>query len=134
MGILSQWFNRTLNRIKGKPINIGTTAELKAEKYLTQRGLKLVARNYRSKAGEIDLIMSDQQFLIFVEVRYKRYTDWASPAESVTYQKQRKIIKAAKQYLLTHDPLGRLSCRFDVVAMTGKLQSPEIEWLPHAFY
>lgn len=134
MGTVSQWFNQIINSLKYKVPNRGRIAEGKAEKYLLKHGLKLLTRNYQTKAGEIDLIMSDKEQLVFVEVRYKQNDAWASSAESVTLQKQRKIIMAAKYYLQKYDAHGHKTCRFDVVAMSGELEFPEIEWLQHAFY
>lgn len=134
MGTISQWFHRTVGALRLKTANIGGRAENLAERYLNQNGLKSVARNYLTKSGEIDLIMRDQETLVFVEVRYKKSMDWASPAESVTVAKQQKIIRAAKYYLMQHDKHNKLACRFDVVAMTGDLKQAKIDWLPHAFY
>ncbi|TDR20820.1 YraN family protein [Marinicella litoralis] len=134
MGTISQWFNQIYQSLIPRVTNRGQIAEHKAEHFLLKQGLTLLVRNYQTKAGEIDLIMSHQQALVFVEVRYKSNTEWAHPAESVTVQKQRKIIKAAKHYLLKHDPTGRKACRFDVIAMSGELESPKINWLQHAFY
>ena len=134
MGTISQWFNQILKSLKFRVLNRGQLAEFKAERYLLKQGLKLLHRNFQTKAGEIDLIMSDKSEWVFIEVRYKHHDAWASAAESVTLEKQRKIIKAAKHYLQKHDPLGRNACRFDVIAMTGELETPKIEWLRHAFY
>ncbi len=134
MGTVSQWINQFVKSINRKHITRGQSAERKAEKYLLGQGLKLLARNYQTKAGEIDLIMSDQGDWVFIEVRYKESSDWASSAESVTWQKQRKVIKAAKYYLSQYDVLGHQACRFDVIAMSGALKTPKIEWLKHAFY
>jgi len=134
VGAVSQWFNQILKSLKVNAANRGQVAEFKAEKYLIKKGLKLLARNYQTKAGEIDLIMLDKDQLVFIEVRYKQNDAWASSVESVTIQKQRKIIKAAKYYLQKHEGLSRKACRFDVIAMSGELESAQIEWFQHAFY
>lgn len=134
MGAVSEWFHRAIGAVKNKQPNRGQTAERMAERYLRRKGLKLLERNYRTKAGEIDLIMQHADDWVFVEVRYKHSDDWVSPAESITVQKQRKVIKAAQQYLLKHDKQGQKSGRFDVILMSGDLKSPDIEWLQHAFY
>lgn len=134
MGTISEWFNRGFASIKRGKLSRGQYAERLAEKYLKQHGLKLKNRNFFTKAGEIDLVMADGDSWIFVEVRYKSSDEWANPAESITPQKQRKIIKAAQYYLQKFDKSGKKPCRFDVILMSGDLNSPQIEWLEHAFY
>ena len=135
MGRISQWFGQVGTKLKAMPSSKGQQAEAIAAQYLKRKGLTLVQQNYRTPLGEIDLICQDQQQLVFVEVRYKAGSDpLISPAETITRSKQLKVIKAARHYLQRHDPAGHLSCRFDVVAMTGQLSDPQIDWLPHAFY
>jgi putative endonuclease len=107
---------------------IGSTKEEQALRYLEQRGLRLVARNYRCRQGEIDLVMRDGDCLAFVEVRYRKSTGFGSPAETVTPSKQRRIICAARHYL-QHHPTGS-DCRFDILAITGTVR---VEWLKNAF-
>ncbi|MCW9022255.1 MAG: YraN family protein, partial [Sedimenticola sp.] len=77
----------------------GNEAEQLAQRYLEQRGLRTLERNYRCKMGEIDIIMKDQDSLVFVEVRYRKQNAFGSAAESVTTTKQKKIIRAAYHYL-----------------------------------
>ena len=109
----------------------GAAAENAALEYLLERGLQLVARNYKTPGrggGEIDLIMrAADGALIFVEVRARRSTVAGGAAASVTAAKQRRIILAAQHYLrrLGNPP----PCRFDVVAIEGG----NIEWIPGAF-
>jgi putative endonuclease len=107
---------------------IGDRQEQRAEHYLTRQGLKLLARNYRCRHGEIDLIMRDGDALVFIEVRYRKNARFGSAAASVTTGKQRRIIRTAQHYL-QHHPSGA-DCRFDVLAMTG---SEHLEWLKNAF-
>jgi putative endonuclease len=95
---------------------------------LQQRGLKLVARNYRSRFGEIDLIMRDGETLVFVEVRLRGSKDFGGAAASIDARKQAKLISTAQLYLATlaHIP----PCRFDAVL----LDSPDnVEWVKNAF-
>lgn len=106
----------------------GKQAEAQAEQFLCQQGLKLVERNYRCKLGEIDLIMRDGDSLVFVEVRLRRHSGFGSAAESVTPQKQRKLILAAQHYL-QHAGKNQ-PCRFDIVGLDQ--QSPPT-WLKNAF-
>jgi putative endonuclease len=136
MGAIQQWFNhcfRALKRQSGSE-NLGHQAEAMACAYLHQQGLKLVKKNHRSKAGEIDLIMRDKSSWVFVEVKYRSRDDWANAAESVTRSKQLKVINAAKQYLQQRKIYDLVDCRFDVVAIDKALNKTEINWIPHAFY
>ena len=103
--------------------NRGVEAEQFALKYLSAKGLKLVKQNFYSRFGEIDLIMYDGDTLVFVEVkaRQKRIDDGI---ESITYAKQRKLVKTASYYLVK---LGRdVACRFDAVIFDG---ANNCEWL-----
>lgn len=135
MGRISQWIGQVGAKLKAMPRGTGQQAEAIAAQYLMGKGLQVRQRNYHTPLGEIDLICQDQQQLVFVEVRYKGGSDpMVSPAETITRSKQLKVIKAARYYVQRHDPAGQLSCRFDVVAMTGPLNDPQIDWLPHAFY
>lgn len=134
MGTISKWLHRAFDSVSSGQLNRGQSAERHAERFLRNKGLKLLHRNYTTKAGEIDLVMIDENEWVFIEVRYKRSDDWANPAESITPQKQRKIIKAAQHYLLKFDKQNNKACRFDVILMSGELYSPRIEWIQHAFY
>jgi putative endonuclease len=112
---------------------IGREAETLACDYLRSRGLALVERNYRSRVGEINLIMHERGCLIFVEVRYRRQARYGSGAESVDARKQARLVACARHYLLRHPRAARRPCRFDVVAISGGGAQPAIEWIPDAF-
>jgi len=109
----------------------GDAAEDRALEHLFARGLKLVARNYRTPGrggGEIDLVMRDADgTLVFVEVRRRARAGFGGAAGSVTGVKRRRIIFAARHYLmrLPSPP----PCRFDVISIEGDA----IEWLEAAF-
>jgi putative endonuclease len=113
--------------------NTGHEAETLACDYLQARGLALVERNYRSRFGEIDLIMHDRDSLIFVEVRYRRQLRYGSGAESVDARKQAKLVACARHYLLRHPRAAQRPCRFDVVAINGGGTKADIEWIADAF-
>ena len=87
-------------------MNNGALAEQHAARYLQQQGLKPVAQNYRSRFGEIDLIMQDGATLVFVEVRLRRSANFGGAAASIDARKQQRIIRTAQQYLagLAHIP------------------------------
>lgn len=104
-----------------------------AESFLHKRGLKTLERNYNCRLGEIDLVMLDGQTLVFTEVRYRRSDRYGSGAESVTYAKQRRIIRAAQKFLQfqPHNPLQ--TCRFDVISIGDKEGQTLINWIRNAF-
>jgi putative endonuclease len=111
-------------------MSIGAQAEQWAVQYLQQHGLKLVAQNYRSRFGEIDLIMQDGTSLVFIEVRLRRNADFGGAAASIDANKQQRIIRTAHQYLagLSHTP----PCRFDAVLM-NEVHGENAQWLKNAF-
>ncbi len=109
----------------------GKDAEERACRYLQARGLHLLQRNYRSKRGEIDLILQDKDSLVFVEVRYRKGPRYGSALESVNRHKQSRLIACAKHYMQTHPDISQQPCRFDVISIMGS--STAIEWIADAF-
>ncbi len=99
---------------------------------MLKKGLQPVTRNFRSRGGEIDLIMLHDNCLVFVEVRYRRSVRLASPAATVNQTKQQKIVRTAAQYLATRRRYARHATRFDVVSITGS-GGENIEWIQDAF-
>lgn len=110
--------------------NDGALAEQWAAQYLQQQGLKPITQNYRSRFGEIDLIMQDGATLVFIEVRLRRNADFGGAAASIDARKQQRIIRTAQQYLaaLAHTP----PCRFDAILMDDPL-GRNAQWLKNAF-
>lgn len=117
------WFNNNKRNADN-----GRHGEELALKYLKQRGLKLLERNYASRHGEIDLVMQDQDTLVFVEVRYRKHDGFGGAAESIDYRKQSRIANTAEGYLQAHPWRG--ACRFDVVAIEGTAKP---QWIVGAF-
>lgn len=111
----------------------GYDYEALAEHYLKSQGLKLLSRNFYARFSEIDLVMLDHNELVFIEVKYRRTTDFGSGAEFVTRSKQLKLIRAASYYLLRHPQYSGLPARFDVVAFTGTGSRLHPEWIQCAF-
>jgi putative endonuclease len=111
----------------------GEEGEDAALRSLRRAGLKLISRNYRCNAGEIDLVMLDGQVLALIEVRYRATNAFGGAAASVTWRKQRRIITAARHLLLTRADLRRYPARFDVVAITSGRRGEEVEWIKAAF-
>jgi len=112
-------------------MNQGAIYERAAETFLTQSGLKLIERNFRSGHGEIDLIMLDRQTLVFIEVRQRSQSRFYSAAASVSVQKQARIIKTALTFLKTHPKYRACYCRFDVLAYRNCHDLPL--WIKSAF-
>lgn len=107
----------------------GDIFEHAAYRLLKKAGLKLIKRNFACKVGEIDLIMKDQAFLVFVEVRYRQHTHFGTSQESITPTKQNKVRKAAAYFLqLKHYPPTQLY-RIDAVCFNG--DDPGI-WIKNA--
>ena len=93
---------------------LGAAGEAKAEEALAHSGIKILARRYRCRAGEIDLVALDGRVVVFVEVKTRRGTGYGRPAEAVTARKRAHIARAAGFFLAelgSHPP----PCRFDVV-------------------
>lgn len=108
----------------------GGAAEQLALDYLSSQGLRLVERNFRVPAGEIDLIMREAEELVFVEVRARASAGFGGAAASVTPVKQRRIHRAAQFYLRLRLGDARWpALRFDVVAF----ESGSLRWLRAAF-
>ncbi|MGE5094194.1 MAG: YraN family protein [Betaproteobacteria bacterium] len=105
----------------------GDGAEERAASFLQRHGVRIVARNYRTRLGEIDLVGYEGGTLVFVEVRLRSGSRFGGGAESVDLRKQRRIVMAARHFLMA---LGREPpCRFDVVS----LQRDAPTWIRGAF-
>ena len=114
--------------------SVGDAGELRALAHLARHGLTLVRRNYRvaagprARGGEVDLILRERDgTLVFVEVRARASARHGGAAASVTASKQRRLIYAARHFLMSYS--SPPPCRFDVVAIDGE----QLEWLRGAF-
>jgi putative endonuclease len=96
---------------------------------LANHGVKSVTQNYHCKYGEIDLIMKDAKTLVFIEVRLKLNSQFGSPGDSITPQKQQKLILTAQHYL---QQLVDCQCRFYAILM-DKADANNIKWVRNAF-
>lgn len=112
----------------------GNHAEEAACRYLQNLGMKLLTRNFRCRQGEIDLVMLEENTLVFVEVRYRKNDNYGSAIESITPIKQSKIRRTAEWYLMKHDPEERYCWRYDWVGVTPSFHSEgfKIEWIKNA--
>ena len=111
---------------------IGRRAESLAFEYLRNHGLTPVARNFRSRGGEIDLIMMDGDCLSFVEVRSRSSSQFTNPSNTVDARKQRKLISTAAMFVARNDRFATCTMRFDVVSIEGSTR-PRIRWIRDAF-
>ncbi len=112
---------------------LGKGAEKHACEFLQKHGLALLFQNYRCKLGEIDLIMRDQQEVVFVEVRMRNSNEYGDAIDSIDYYKQQKLIKAANFFLLQQRWLDKVNCRFDVIGISYAQTKPNLEWIKDAF-
>ena len=108
----------------------GSIYEEKARVHLETQGMKFIAANQTFKCGELDLVMTDGDTIVFVEVRQRKSNRFGSAVESIDYRKQQKWINAANIWLFTkrNQSLDTAKCRFDVVAFEG--DNPPL-WLPN---
>lgn len=90
--------------------------EVMAAAWLEEQGYRILERNYRCRRAEIDIIAEDGQYLVFIEVKYRK-GGMQHPLEAVDVHKQRQISQAAAHYLYTHNMTMNQPCRFDVVAI-----------------
>ena len=132
-------FSRGIGGSRGG--DLGSRGEALARRFLKHRGLKILARNYRTPTGEVDLIALDTstrkdlgaETVVFVEVKTRATDTHSAPESAVHAAKQRRLRKAAKHYLARHDIADR-NVRFDVVSVVlGDDNTPRIHHIPDAF-
>jgi putative endonuclease len=133
------WARRIAARLRGLPSRprgsrgAGYDWERVAEKALVAQRFRILARNFRTRAGEIDFVAEENGVLCFIEVKGRSRDAFGAPAEAVTAEKQRRIFRAAEVYLSRRRG-RRPVCRFDVVSILGKNgDEGKIEILRDAF-
>ena len=116
------------------PKLLGRWGEKRCEKFLTRKGLKTLTRNFSCKTGELDLVMVDtDSTIVFVEVRTKAGSDFATPEDSITTPKKTRLLRTARYFLATNNIHDR-PYRFDIVAIVlDKNARPEIKHYKNAF-
>jgi putative endonuclease len=113
----------------------GLHYEKRAREYLQRQGLEFLQANYRCRLGEIDLIMRDGDTVCFIEVRFRKSAAFGGAGASITPGKQRKIVKAARFFLLHHERLAERALRFDALLIQQQGgASPDFNWIQNAFY
>jgi putative endonuclease len=108
---------------------IGRVAEEAAVAFVQSQGLQVLVRNFRRRAGELDIVARDLDTLVIVEVRARSSHAYGGAAASVGFRKQAKLRRAAALLLQQRKDLAGLRVRFDVVA----LSPTGIDWIKHAF-
>ena len=127
------------NKAGSKPTTreAGKYWEQVARDYLIRQGLVLIEENFHCRFGEIDLIMSDNETLVFIEVKYRKGQQYGGAIATISKNKQQKIAKTASIYLQQHQ-LNEYNTpyRFDVIAIDNQANEksqPHINWLTNAF-
>jgi len=120
--------------LTAKNIERGIEGEDLAVSVLEKLRYKIVQRNYRTRAGEIDIVAREGECLVFVEVRTRASIEYGWPQETVIARKQKKLCKAARWYL-QKNRIDDVPCRFDVVAIVMNEASgePQVEVIKSAF-
>jgi putative endonuclease len=116
------------NRSSSTHLLRGAEAEQQAYDFLITQGLQPVCRNFHCKYGELDLVMTDADYLVVVEVRFRSSEAFGGAVASVTAKKRAKIIATTEYYLATHQV--KSSVRFDVVAISALTG---LNWIQNAF-
>lgn len=111
---------------------LGEQGETLACDALQQAGYTIIERRYRTRFGEIDIVANDHGTVVFVEVKTKTDSTFSDPVESVTKQKQRRVISMAEQYVGCHR-LDNTPCRFDVVTVDASATPSAITHYKDAF-
>ncbi|MCR5603305.1 MAG: YraN family protein [Lachnospiraceae bacterium] len=109
---------------------VGAEYEERAVRYLAKNGIRIIARNFRSRFGEIDIVGHDGQYYIFFEVKYRKNKSSGNPAEAVNEHKQYRISRVADYFRVYCKLKDSDSVRFDVISILGE----EIKWYKNAFY
>jgi putative endonuclease len=111
---------------------LGKLGEDEACRELRRRGYAILARGYRTRCGEVDIIARDGDVLVFVEVKTRSGGAFGSPLEAVTARKRLKLVRMALEYV-TRSRLSKVACRFDVVGVLCQAGTTRIEVVVDAF-
>ena len=133
MDAMRTWWKSWFSKKEAAHLQTGRLGESTAREYLSEKGLKFLAANFRTKRGEIDLIFRDGDCLVFVEVKARSIRSWTRPAASVNARKRRLISLTALEYLRRlREP--RVRIRFDIVeVLLEEGRVIEIRHLPNTF-
>jgi putative endonuclease len=113
-------------------IKKGNDGEQLAAEFLKAKGFTILERNYKYKRAEIDLIVSRENWLIFIEVKTRSSASYGHPEEFVDYHKEKMILWGALQYMYKINWQGNV--RYDIVSILLRSSGPEIVHIEDAFY
>ena len=108
---------------------IGFEKEQLAIQYVTSQGMTILEKNFYFRGGEIDLIGTENEYLCFIEVKYRTTNQYGLPEDAITWEKQKKMIFGAKQYLYKQKLPFDTPCRFDTITIYRE----HITWIRNAF-
>ncbi len=111
---------------------LGKAGENRAANYLEGKGYKILARNYRIRSAEIDIVAEKDGVIVFVEVKARSNVRHGLPAEAVNFRKQQKIIEAASVFL-QDDDYADCACRFDVIEIYSDAKNFTVRQIENAF-
>jgi len=117
---------KTANRKKGD------AGELLAYRFLRSHGYRIVARKYKRRSGEVDLIGWDKGILVFIEVKFRSHLEHGRPEDAVDFRKQKQICRVAKEYRISHR-LHDINYRFDIVSIQGSERDRSLHVIKDAF-
>jgi len=109
----------------------GREGEKRAERFLCERGYKVVARNFRSRRGEIDIVVEKGDRIVFVEVKNWDYLDTADLEYSIDRRKQQRICETSRYFMHSHPEFGQRRICFDVILVSRK--TPRVIHYENAF-
>jgi len=112
---------------------LGKQGEDFAAHLLMNHGLKLLQQNVNFRVGELDLVMKDEDYLVFVEVRRRKSDKFGGALGSITASKQKKLTRAALVYLQRNNLVDKVPCRFDLVAISDKDGQLNGQWIKNIF-
>ncbi len=118
---------------KTNQTQFGNYVEEQTCRWLSARDVTILKRNFRCRAGEIDIIGRHQGSIAFIEVRFRRSNQYGGAAASVDARKQQKLIRAAQFYISSRCAAHNAACRFDVVAVTDNNGELDFDWHQAAF-
>ncbi|MEL7024313.1 MAG: YraN family protein [Pseudomonadota bacterium] len=112
---------------------LGYRVEQDVARFLEAKGLEPLARNFTSRFGELDLIMWEDNTLVVVEVRHRNHNSLVGALESISPSKRQRIVRATQRLISCDPELQAHPIRFDVVAVDGDPEAPNVQWLRDAF-
>jgi putative endonuclease len=112
---------------------VGTWYEILACSFLKEHGVQLLYKNYRVRKGEIDIIAKDDNYLCFIEVKYRKDNKYGGPEAAVSFSKQKQICDVSRFFLFSKHYSEFTPIRYDVIAISGEEGSCQIKWHKNAF-